>query len=60
LNFLNHKDIGVRLWTATSLLPIYTEDAIETLEQITKVKGIHSLSAEITLQEWRKGNIKIY
>lgn len=60
VQFLNHPSVGVRIWTATFLLPVKESDGIGTLERIVEENGIHSLTAKTTLSEWRKGNLKIY
>jgi hypothetical protein len=57
--FLEHRNLGVRLWAATYLLPIREKFAIRTLEEISSGKGIHSLTAETTLDEWQKGNLSL-
>lgn len=58
--FLNHEAIGVRLCAATFLLPKYEQEASDVLEAISKGEGIISFVAEMTLKEWRKGNLKNY
>lgn len=58
LNFLPHSSVGVRMWAATYLLPIHETKAIKSLETIMNSSGIHSLTAETTVNEWRKGNLK--
>jgi hypothetical protein len=58
LEYLTDTSIGVRLWSACFLLPIYKEKGIRVLKDIVKTKGIHSLTAETTLSEWKKGNLK--
>ena len=57
--FLNHPSVGVRMWAATHLLSVSENDSIKVLEQIAAETGIHSLDAETTLSEWRKGNLKL-
>ena len=59
LTFLNHTSAGVRSWAATYLLPIKENEAIKVLEDLVKRTDIHSLDAEATLSEWRKGNLKL-
>nr|WP_305050885.1 hypothetical protein [Elizabethkingia bruuniana] len=39
-------------------MPINEEKAINVLKAITKQQGIIATTAEITLNEWRKGNLK--
>lgn len=58
-DFLNHSSVGVRNWSATYLLPMKEKEAVKILEEIVRKKDIHSLSAETTLSEWRKGNLKL-
>ena len=57
--FLNSSSIGVRLWSATYLLPIYEKDSLKVLEEITKNSDIHSTTAQYTLSEWRQGNLNL-
>ena len=57
-DYLEHKSLEVRLWAAYYLLPINEEKAINVLKAITKQQGIIATTAEITLNEWRKGNLK--
>lgn len=56
--YLFDSSVGVRLWSACYLLPINEREGIRVLEDIAKSAGIHSLTAETTLSEWRKGNLK--
>ena len=59
VKLLDHQSIGVRMWAAASLLPIKEADAITALEKISKEQGIHSLTAEMTLNEWKEGGSSI-
>ena len=56
--FLYNPSIGVRLWAACYLLSTHAEEGIKILEEIAKTSGIHSLTAETTLSEWKKGNLE--
>lgn len=58
LEYLADTSIGVRLWSACFVLPIDEGKGIKVLKDIVKTKGIHSLTAETTLSEWKKGNLK--
>lgn len=58
LDYLSSPYVGVRLWSACFLLPLYEQKGIKILKDIAKTKGIHSLTAETTLSEWKKGNLK--
>lgn len=59
LGFLNHTSVGVRMWGATFLLPHYEKESKNVLEEIANINGIHSLTALTTLNEWKKGNLKL-
>ena len=54
---LYNPSVGVRLWSAYYLLPFYENESIAVLEQIVKESDIHSLTAETTISEWKKGNL---
>lgn len=58
LNFLDNSSVSVRMWAASSLLPKYEKESIRVLEIIAAGSGIHSLTAETTLTEWKEGNLK--
>ena len=58
LYLLSNPSIGVRMWAASYLLPTHEKEGVETLEKIVKRTDIHSLTAETTLNEWRKGKLK--
>jgi hypothetical protein len=56
--FLDHDNESVRLWVSTHLLPYDEKLAKESLKKIADNKaGLGSFSAEMTLQEWSKGNL---
>lgn len=57
-NCLSSPFVGVRLWSACYWLPVNEQEWIDILEEIIKNPGINSLTAEMTLSEWRKGNLK--
>jgi len=59
LPYLSHNSAGVRLWAASYLLGFDEKNAIKILEELKKQKGIISLIAEATLDEWKKGNLKL-
>jgi HEAT repeat protein len=58
LDFLSNPSTGIRLWSACFLLEKHNENAVKVLKEIIKSKNIHSLTAETTLSEWEKGNLK--
>ena len=55
---LEHENISVRTWAATYLLPYKTGDALVTLKEAAKKKGLVAFSAGITAREWEKGSLK--
>ncbi len=57
LSLTDDENDSVRCWSACHSLKYNEEKAVKTLEEIQKQKGIISLSAEMTLSEWRKGNL---
>jgi hypothetical protein len=57
--FLSHKSVGVRLWSAFYMLIFDEKEGVKILEDIAIMPGIHSLTAQTTLDEWRKGNLII-
>ena len=58
LKFLDDPNISVRVWAAAYLLPIYEKEALNTLLSIMQGNGIIAGNAQITIQEWKKGNLK--
>lgn len=56
--FLSHSSIGVRMWAACYLLPVDQKEGERVLKEIAKSSGIHALTADTTLTEWKKGNLK--
>lgn len=56
--FLSHSSIGVRMWAACYLLPVDEKEGERVLKEIAKSSGIHALTADTTLSEWKKGNLK--
>lgn len=57
--FLSHASIGLRIWSSSYLLSINDQESKKVLEEIAKSSGIHSLTANTTLTEWKKGNLII-
>ncbi|APD06392.1 hypothetical protein UJ101_00855 [Flavobacteriaceae bacterium UJ101] len=57
--FLIHEDLNVQLWAATFLLEENEEEAIKLMTKIANQNIPHySFDAKITLEEWKKGNLK--
>ncbi len=59
LKLLQHQDASVRCWAATHSLNYDEPQAIKTLEEITRGKGLICSDAKIVIEEWRKGNLKL-
>lgn len=57
-DYLSSSLVGVRLWAAYYWLGVNEKEGIKVLEEIVKRKDIHSLTAETTISEWKKGNLK--
>lgn len=57
-DYLSSPFVGVRLWAACYWLAVNEQEGIKVLKEITKCPGIHSLTAETTLSEWKKGKLK--
>ena len=55
---LNHSHVNVRFLAACSLLPFFTKESEKVLEEIACLGKHPAFTAKMTLQEWRKGNIK--
>lgn len=53
---LIHKNDGVRLWSATHLLPI-NQNASDVLVDISNKEGILSFNAERVLNQWKEGKL---
>jgi hypothetical protein len=61
INFLEHDNDYVILWSAAYLLEIQQDLALCALETIiNKPKSLVSFSAKVTLLEWKKGTLKMY
>lgn len=58
-SYLSNSNVGIRLWAASYFLTVNEAEAIGALDNIVQYSGIHSLIAETTLIEWRKGNLKL-
>ncbi|MBO5061218.1 MAG: HEAT repeat domain-containing protein [Prevotella sp.] len=56
--FLSAEDLSLRIWAAYALLHIKTKEAVRVLKEIAKRdKGIMGFNAEMTISEFKKGNI---
>jgi hypothetical protein len=54
-----HENDNVKTWTASYLLGTYENEALEALTKIARnSKNIFSFNAEMTIKEWKLGNLK--
>ena len=51
---LYSESVGARMWAATYLLPIFERNAMQILQSIASSNNIHSLTAKMTIDEWKK------
>ncbi len=58
MNMLDNSSVGVQSWEACYLLPVREMEALSALEKIAQRHDIQGFSAQTTLSEWRKGNLK--
>jgi uncharacterized protein DUF2019 len=57
---LSHEDRGIRLWAATHALEFAPREAERVLNSLALNKGtLVSVSAEMTLSQWRAGRLKL-
>ncbi len=58
LPLLADERISVRVWAGAHALQFSPEQGTSVLEEIAKgPNGLHGFNAEMTLKEWRKGNL---
>ncbi len=53
----NHENEGVRLWSSSHLLNYPKYESYKVLEMIRDSGTILGLTAEMTLDQWKNGNI---
>jgi Domain of unknown function (DUF2019) len=59
LPLLNHVDPGVRVWAGTHALMFAPDVATHTLEALSREDGFAAFDAEMTLDAWKKGTLKL-
>ena len=57
---LSYDDPATRMWAAVYLLVIDEKTALPILEQISAEKSPFAFETRISLEEWRKGNLKLF
>lgn len=58
--YLTSEDIATRMFAAVYLLIVDHQVALPVLEAIAAVPSPFSFESKITVQEWRKGSLKIF
>ncbi len=58
-SLLMHENDYVRLKAAFDLLTIQSDKAEKVLVELSKKRGLIGFEAEMTLQEWKNGNLKL-
>jgi hypothetical protein len=56
---LKSENENVRLWAATHTLATNEAAAKRVLQELAVKPGLNAFSAEMTLREWAKGNLKL-
>lgn len=56
-SLLEHDDDYVKMWVAADLLQVLNKRAEKVLMELSTKRWSGRLTAEIILQEWRKGNL---
>lgn len=58
--FYEHSNVFVRIWAASYLLPLYERKSLKILKEIADRNVLGSLEAEMTIKEWKNGNLKTF
>ncbi len=56
---LKSENENVRLWAATHTLQTNEVEAKQVLHELVVKPGLNGFSAEMTLRQWEKGNLKL-
>ncbi|MBF9240001.1 hypothetical protein I2I05_21605 [Hymenobacter sp. BT683] len=59
LPLLNDGDWAVATWAATHLLPSHEPAATAALQRISQQPGIMAFGAQMVLQEWKNGRLRL-
>lgn len=57
-SLLRHQDARVRAWAAAHALEFAPDLAEPVLQELVNTGGLLGFGAEMTLSEWRKGNLR--
>jgi Domain of unknown function (DUF2019) len=58
LPLLDHENLGVRLWAAAHALEFAPAEGERTLLELEPLPGFTGFNAGMTLQVWRKGELR--
>jgi hypothetical protein len=58
LALLDHPDLAVRGWAGAHALEFAPEQGEQTLEELSQEPTIRGFNAEMTLEVWRKGELR--
>lgn len=56
--FYTHPNLNVRLTAAAYMLPVDEKQSLKVLKEIAQKKVFGSLDAQMTIREWKNGNLK--
>ena len=54
----DHSNSWVCLTASVYLLPLYEKESLSNLRRIAKMDGLCAFEAEMTIKEWKNGNLK--
>lgn len=54
---LSDSNVGVRMFAAYGLLPTSPKIAVPVLKEISQREDIHSLTAKMTLEQWKQNTL---
>ena len=55
---IKDPNASVRAWSAMHLLPLFENESIDILDEVSKEKSLVGFSALMTLKEWKAGKLK--
>lgn len=56
---VKHDNNSVKAWAATHLLPVDEKLALSILEQLSKMNSFIGLDAEMVIESWKSGTLKL-
>lgn len=58
-DLMEHQSDYVKLWSSTHLLSVEEKKSRQVLMELARKPGFLGLTAQTTLDEWTKGNLKL-